>query len=75
MAILCRRNPDADLTICEFMDYRCGYCKKAFSEVRKTCERRRQHPFIVKELPTWRAIHVASRLCLATKDVAGDEGL
>ena len=28
-------NPDGDITIVEFMDYRCGYCKKAFTEVEK----------------------------------------
>ena len=26
-------NPSGDITIVEFMDYRCPYCRKAFSEV------------------------------------------
>ena len=25
-------NPDGDITLVEFLDYRCGYCRKAFDE-------------------------------------------
>ncbi|PCI61497.1 MAG: hypothetical protein COB37_08195 [Kordiimonadales bacterium] len=31
-------NPDGDVTLVEFFDYRCGYCKRHFSEVRKLVE-------------------------------------
>ena len=31
-------NPDGDITVVEFMDYRCGYCRKAHSEVASLIE-------------------------------------
>ncbi|MBL4788949.1 MAG: DsbA family protein [Kordiimonadaceae bacterium] len=31
-------NPNGDVTIVEFFDYRCGYCKRHFGEVRKLVE-------------------------------------
>lgn len=67
-------NPDGDLTIVEFMDYRCGYCKKAFSEVEKLVNGDGNIRFIVKELPILgEQSMVASRFAIATKIVAGDE--
>jgi protein-disulfide isomerase len=68
-------NPDGDITIVEFMDYRCGYCKKAFSEVEKLVNGDGNIRFIVKELPILgEQSMVASRFAIATKIVAGDEG-
>lgn len=68
-------NPDGDITIVEFMDYRCGYCKKAFSEVEKLVNGDGNIRFIVKELPILgEQSVVASRFAIATKIVAGDEG-
>jgi len=68
-------NPDGDITIVEFMDYRCGYCKKAFSEVEKLVNGDGNIRFIVKELPILgEQSIVASRFAIATKIVAGDEG-
>jgi len=62
------------LTIVEFMDYRCGYCKKR-SPSRKTCERRRANRFIVRAADPGEQSMVASALAIATKIVAGDEAL
>jgi len=68
-------NPDGDITIVEFMDYRCGYCKKAFSEVEKLVNGDGNIRFIVKELPILgEQSVVASRFAIATKIVSGDEG-
>lgn len=68
-------NPDGDITIVEFMDYRCGYCKKAFTEVEKLVNGDGNIRFIVKELPILgEQSMVASRFAIATKIVAGDEG-
>jgi protein-disulfide isomerase len=68
-------NPEGDITIVEFMDYRCGYCKKAFSEVEKLVNGDGNIRFIVKELPILgEQSMVASRFAIATKLVAGDEG-
>ena len=67
-------NPEGDMTIVEFMDYRCGYCKKAFSEVEKLVNGDGNIRFIVKELPILgEQSMVASRFAIATKIVAGDE--
>ncbi|WP_372989148.1 DsbA family protein [Sulfitobacter sp.] len=68
-------NPEGDITIVEFMDYRCGYCKKAFTEVEKLVNGDGNIRFIVKELPILgEQSMVASRFAIATKIVAGDEG-
>ncbi len=31
-------NPDGDITVVEFFDYNCGYCKKAFPEIQQLIE-------------------------------------
>lgn len=68
-------NPDGDITIVEFMDYRCGYCKKAFPEVEKLINGDGNIRFIVKEMPILGEQSIlASRFAIATKIVAGDEG-
>jgi protein-disulfide isomerase len=68
-------NPEGDITIVEFMDYRCGYCKKAFTEVEKLVSGDGNIRFIVKELPILgEQSLLASRFAIATKIVAGDEG-
>ncbi|MDW4497665.1 DsbA family protein [Sulfitobacter sp. D35] len=66
-------NPDGDITLVEFMDYRCGYCKRAYSEVEKLLETDGNIRFIVKEFPILGEQSVlASRFAVATKQVAGD---
>jgi protein-disulfide isomerase len=44
-------NPDGDITLVEFMDYRCSYCKKAFTEVSELIDTDGNIRFIVKEFP------------------------
>lgn len=44
-------NPDGDITLVEFLDYRCGYCRKASSEVEQLLETDGNIKFIVKEFP------------------------
>jgi protein-disulfide isomerase len=44
-------NPDGDITVVEFMDYRCGYCRKAFSEVEELVGTDGNIRFVLKELP------------------------
>ncbi|MEZ5676665.1 MAG: DsbA family protein [Thalassovita sp.] len=67
-------NPDGDITLVEFMDYRCGYCKKAFDEVNQLIEADGNIRFIVKEFPILGEQSVlASRFAIATKLVAGDD--
>ena len=67
-------NPNGDITIVEFMDYRCGYCKKAFPEVEALIAGDGNIRYIVKEFPILgEASLLASQFAIAVKIVAGDE--
>ena len=44
-------NPDGDLNVVEFLDYRCGYCKKAHAEVEALVETDGNIRYVVKEFP------------------------
>lgn len=67
-------NPNGDITIVEFMDYRCGYCKKAFPEVEALITGDGNIRYIVKEFPILgEASLLASQFAIAVKIVAGDE--
>lgn len=66
-------NPEGDVTIVEFMDYRCGYCKKAYSEVAQLLEQDGKIRFIVKEFPILgQESELSSRFAIAVQQVAGD---
>ncbi|WP_424986192.1 DsbA family protein [Microbulbifer sp. S227A] len=67
-------NPDGDITLVEFMDYRCGYCRRAKPEVAKLLAEDGNIRLIVKEFPILGDASVASsRFAIATRKVAGDE--
>lgn len=67
-------NPDGDITLVEFLDYRCGYCKRAHDEVAKLLKSDGNIRLIVKEFPILGDQSVlASRFAVATKQVAGDD--
>ncbi|WP_370401275.1 DsbA family protein [Sulfitobacter sp. JB4-11] len=67
-------NPDGDITLVEFLDYRCGYCKRAHGEVAKLLESDGNIRLIVKEFPILGDQSVlASRFAVATKQVAGGD--
>lgn len=66
-------NPDGDITLVEFTDYRCGYCRKAHDEVAELVESDGNIRFIVKEFPILgEASLTSSRFAVATQLVAGD---
>ena len=44
-------NDQADITIVEFLDYRCGYCKRAHPEVEELLEGDPRIKIVVKEFP------------------------
>lgn len=44
-------NPDGDITIVEFFDYRCGYCKRNFPDLMKTVEDDGNIRLVLKEFP------------------------
>jgi protein-disulfide isomerase len=66
-------NPDGDVTIVEFSDYRCGYCRRAHPEVEELLSSDGNIRFILKEFPILgEASVISSRFAIATKMVAGD---
>jgi protein-disulfide isomerase len=67
-------NPDGDITIVEFMDYRCGYCRRAYPDVEELVASDGNIRLIVKEFPILGEQSVlASRFAVATLQVAGAE--
>lgn len=44
-------NPKGDVTIVEFYDYNCGYCKRALADMETILEKDKNVRFILKELP------------------------
>ena len=67
-------NPDGDITLVEFMDYRCGYCRRAHPEVASLLKDDGNIRWVVKEFPILGEDSLASsRFAIATKQVMGDE--
>jgi protein-disulfide isomerase len=67
-------NPDGDITVVEFMDYRCGYCKKAFEEVAELIESDGNIRFVVKEFPILGPqSELASRFAVSVLQIEGAE--
>ncbi len=67
-------NPDGDITLVEFMDYRCGYCRRAVPEVASLLAEDGNIRLVIKELPILGDASVMSaRFAVATKHVAGDD--
>ncbi|MEL6999233.1 MAG: DsbA family protein [Pseudomonadota bacterium] len=63
-------NPDGDITMVEFLDYRCGFCKRAHPEVQEVLDRDPNVRLIVKEFPILGPDSVAAgRMALAALDV------
>lgn len=44
-------NPDGDVTVVEFFDYRCGYCKRAFPALMEAIHRDGNVRLVFKEFP------------------------
>ena len=66
-------NPEGDITLVEFIDYRCGYCRRAHEDVQQLLESDGNIRFIVKEFPILgEASLTSARFAIATKQIAGD---
>ncbi|KUP92272.1 DsbA family protein [Tritonibacter horizontis] len=66
-------NPDGDITLVEFMDYRCGYCRRAAPEIETLLAQDPNIRLVVKEFPILgEASVLSSRFAIATKLEAGD---
>jgi protein-disulfide isomerase len=44
-------NPDGDITVVEFFDYNCGYCRRGFSEIQKLVESDKTVRVVFAEFP------------------------
>jgi protein-disulfide isomerase len=66
-------NPEGDITIVEFLDYRCGYCKQAHPEVNQLLRDDGNIRYIVKEFPVLGPqSELAARFAVSVKRIAGD---
>lgn len=67
-------NPDGDITIVEFVDYRCGYCKKAHPEIAELITSDGNIRIIRKEYPILSEGSVlGARFTLAVRALEGDD--
>jgi protein-disulfide isomerase len=55
------------VTIVEFFDYNCSFCKKALSDVAKLIEREKQIKVVFKEFPIFKGSDEAAKAALAAK--------
>jgi len=63
-------NPDGDVTLVEFSDYRCGFCKKAHPELEELLLRDPNLRLVVKEFPILGPDSVAAaRMATAALDL------
>jgi len=61
-------DPDGDITVVEFFDYNCGYCKRGLPEVQKLLQDDKKVRFVFKELPILsKGSEEAARIALAVK--------
>ncbi|CUJ28753.1 DsbA family protein [Cognatishimia activa] len=67
-------NPDGDITLVEFVDYRCGFCRRAHPEVQELVASDGNIRIITKEFPILgEASTQSSRFAIAVKQIAGDD--
>ncbi len=65
-------NPEGDITLVEFMDYRCGYCRKAYDDVEELVASDGNIRLIVKEFPILGDASMASsQFAIAIKQLHG----
>ncbi|MFQ3183184.1 MAG: protein-disulfide isomerase [Alteromonas macleodii] len=67
-------NPDGDITIIEFVDYRCGFCRRAHPEVAELIASDGNIRIITKEFPILgEQSMLASQFAVATMAVEGEK--
>ncbi len=67
-------NPDGDIVLVEFMDYRCGFCRRALPEVESFVETDGDVRLVLKEFPILGEESVlASRFAIAVRNAHGAE--
>jgi protein-disulfide isomerase len=67
-------NPDGDIIMVEFLDYQCGFCRRAHPEVNALLQQDGNIRLVVKEFPILGEASVtASRFAIATRLAFGDD--
>ncbi|MEM9756545.1 MAG: DsbA family protein [Pseudomonadota bacterium] len=67
-------NPDGDITIVEFIDYRCGFCRRAAPELEALLAADGNIRVVIKEFPILgEQSTLAAQFALAARLVGGDE--
>lgn len=67
-------NPEGDITLVEFIDYRCGFCRRAAPEVEDLLAQDGNIKIIVKEFPILgEQSTMASRFAISVRQHAGDD--
>lgn len=67
-------NPDGDVTMVEFFDYNCGYCKRAYGDMVKLIEAMPNLRVVLKEFPVLGQGSVeAAQVAVAVNSVAPDK--
>jgi protein-disulfide isomerase len=62
-------NPDGDVTVVEFFDYNCGFCKRAFSDLTKLIENDSNVRVVLKEFPIFGEHSIgASKVAIAARE-------
>jgi protein-disulfide isomerase len=67
-------NPDGSLTVVEFIDYKCSYCRKAHADVSELVATDTDIRYIIKEFPILgEQSLLASQFAMATLNIEGPE--
>ena len=67
-------NTEGDITLVEFVDYKCGYCRKAHSEVEELLARDGNIKLIIKEFPILGESSITSaQFAIAVQQLYGNE--
>ena len=67
-------NPNGNVTLVEFMDYRCGYCRQAYAEVEELIKSDGNIRFVVKEFPILgEASMLSSKFAIAVRQLHGED--
>lgn len=61
-------NPSGDVTVVEFFDYNCGYCKKAYTDIAALVDKDKKVKLVLKELPILsKGSEEAAKIAIAAK--------
>lgn len=67
-------NPEGDVTVVEFLDYRCGYCRRFNEQVHALVEKDPNVRLILKEYPILgEDSDTSARFAVAVKQIGGDD--